>query len=406
MAINNPDEINDLVGLYESDAGITTQNNVGVGGTPQDANLWVNQKLLSPPQNLIQATETSMPAFRATATPNISPAVSFDGVDDLLKTLTSNFFFLASHTIAMVVKFPPNLPLVNPVTLAQVTSLNALGGEVLRITIAGNLELQTESGPTTIPAVSIPEGSGWSFDTWAVVVWTIDNSFSPNQQVTLRIDQIPVGTGFFLTPNNIAAPNGLSLASFEDGTESADIEVASVAVYKRKLSGIEIIDLEDFLIDKYFTIAPPPPPPPPAVLPTLPPRSGIGFKAKTPRFADLDLDFVANPITGDLSRKLDEEAVKRALRNLIQLNRYEKPFHPEIDPGVTSLLFELINPATAVLLQRRIVEIVNHYEPRVELLAVNVEDQHEENLYNVSIEFRVVNEDNSIVVNFSLTRLR
>lgn len=402
MAINNPDDINDLLGLFESDAGITTQNNLGVGGSPQDVNLWVNQKLLAPPQNLIQSLDTTMPAFLATATPNLTPAVSFDGVDDLLKTFTGSFLFLASHTVAMVVKFPPTAPSVNPITLSHVTGFSP-GGEVLRITTAGNLELQTESGAA---AVSVPEGSGWTFDTWSIVVWTID-PFVLNQSADLRIDQVTLGNGFFLFPTtNIAAPNGLSIASFEDGTESADIEVASVVVYKRKLSPIEIIDLEDFLIDKYFTIAPPPPPPPPAVLPTLPPRSGIGFKAKTPRFADLDLDFVANPITGDLSRKLDEEAVKRALRNLIQLNRYEKPFHPEIDPGVTSLLFELINPATAVLLQRRIVEIVNHYEPRVELLAVNVEDQHEENLYNVSIEFRVVNEDNSIVVNFSLTRLR
>ncbi len=398
MAINNPDDINDLLGLFESDAGITTQNNIGVGGGPLDVNLWVNQKLLAPPQNLIQSTDTTMPAFLSTATPNISPAVSFDGVDDLLKTLTGNFFFLASHTVAMVVKFPPTLPLIDPVTLVHVTGFGQ-GGEVLRIMPSGDLQIQNQLG-TSVP-VTVAVNSGWQLDTWSVVVWTVDATGTPF--FDLRIDQIPLNSGFSAL---IDSPNGLSVASFEDGTESADIEVASVVVYKRKLSGIEIVDLENFLIDKYFVVAPPPPPPPPPVLPTLPPRSGIGFKAKTPRFSDLDLDFVANPITGDLSRKLDEEAVKRALRNLIQLNRYDKPFHPEIDPGVTSLLFELINPATAVLLQRRIVEIVNHYEPRVELLAVNVEDQHEENLYNVSIEFRVVNEDNSIVVNFSLTRLR
>ncbi len=397
MAINNPNDINDLLGLFESDTGITTQNNAGGGGTPSDVNLWVNQKVLFPPQNLIQSTGTTMPAFRATATPNLSPAVSFDGVDDLLKTLTGNFFFLASHTVAMVVKFPPALPLA-PVTLAHVTGF-VFGGEVLRIMPSGDLQIQNELG-TEVP-VTVAVNSGWQLDTWAVVLWTVDATATPF--FDLRIDQIPLDSGF---SSLISPPNGLSVASLEDGTESADIEVASVIVYKRKLTGIEIVDLENFLIDKYFIVVPPPPPPPVPVLPTLPLRSGIGFKTKTPRFTDLDLDFVANPITGELSRKLDDEAVKRALRNLIQLNRYEKPFHPEIDPGITGLLFELINPATAVLLQRRIVEIVNHYESRVDLLAVNVEDRHEENLYNVSIEFRIVNEDNNIVVNFSLTRLR
>ena len=398
MAINNPDEINDLMGLFESDSFITTQNNSGVGGTPSDVSLWGNQKLLAPPQNLIQPFDTTMPAFLSVGTPNLSPAVSFDGVDDLLKTFTGNFFFLASHTIAMVVKFPPTLPLVNPVTLAHVTGFGA-GGEVLRIMPSGNLEIQNEAG-TSVP-VSTPT---WSFDTWAVVLWTVDASLAPNDFFELRIDQIPQGTGGFSSV--IADPNGLSVASFEDGSESADIVVASVLVYKRKLSGTEIVDLENFLIDKYFTIAPPPPPLPPAVAPVLPPRSGVGLKKKENRFSDLDLDFMANPITGAISRKLDEEAVKRAVRNLIQLNRYEKPFHPEIDPGVRGLLFEIITPATAVLLQRRIVEVIQQYEPRIELLTVDVIDEIDQNQYDVTIQFRVVNRDEGIVVNLSLTRLR
>ena len=401
MAINNPDDINDLLGLYESDFGITTQNNVGVGGTPSDVNRWDNQKLLSPPQNLIQSTDTEMPAFLLTATPNLSPALGFDGVDDFLKTLTGNFFFLDSHTIAMVVKFPPTIPTINPVALAHVTGFGA-GGEVLRISdITGNLEIQNEAG-TSIP-VSVAENSGWVRDTWSVVLWTVDASGAPNDFFDLRIDQIPVGSGFSAF---IDSPNGLSVASFEDGTESADIEVAAVVMYKRKLSGTEIVDLENFLIAKYFVVTPPPPPPPPPVAPIFATRSGIGLKPRVPRFTDLDLDFVANPNTGAVPRKLDSEAVKRAVRNLVQLARYEKPFHPEIDPGVRSLLFELVTPATAVLLQRRIIELLQQYEPRIEFLSVDVVDVHEENRYEINVEFRVVNRDEGVVVNLSLTRLR
>lgn len=139
-------------------------------------------------------------------------------------------------------------------------------------------------------------------------------------------------------------------------------------------------------------------------LPT--PPSGEGRRVAENRYTDLDLDFIANPITGAVPRKFDDEAVKRAVRNLIQLGRYEKPFHPEIDPGIRQLLFELVTPATAVLLQRRIVEILNQYEPRVELIDVNVFDRHEANLYEVSIRFRVANRDEPIVVNLSLERLR
>lgn len=401
MAITNPDDINDLMGLFESDASITTQNNVGVGGTPQDVNLWSNQKFLAPPQNLIQATDTLMPAFLATATPNLSPAIRFDGVDDYLKTLTGNFFFLASHTVAMVVKFPSALPLVNPATIAHVTGFGS-GGEVLRIMPSGDLEIQNELG-TSIP-VTIPLGpTTWQLDTWAVVLWTVDASSAPNDFFTLRIDQVPSGSGF---SNVIDSPNGLSVASFEDGTESVGIQVASVVVYKRKLSGTEIADLENYLINKYFVVVPPPPPPPPAPPPTLAPVSGVGLKRKKARFSDLDLDFMANPITGAVPRKLDDESVKRSIRNLVQLNRYEKPFHPEIASGLRRLLFEPVSPATAVVLQRRMIELITRHERRAELLGVNVTDRHEENLYDVTVEFRVLNQEQPTILNFSLTRLR
>lgn len=404
MAITNPDDINDLMGLYESDAGITTQNNVGVGGTPNDTNRWDNLKLLAPPQNLIQSLDVEMPEFKLTTTPNLSAAMVFDGVDDFLKTLTGNFFFLDSHTIAMVVKFPPSIPAgPNPVTLAHVTGFGG-GGEVLRIVpVTGELEIQNEAG-TVVPGVSVPQGgpSGWQFDTWQVVLWTVDAT-GPLDLFALRIDQTPVGSGFLAFP---ASPNGLSVGSFEDGTESAEIEVASVVVYKRKLSGVEIIDLENYLNTKYFVVVPPPPPLPPAPAPIFPPRSGVGLKPRLPRFTDLDLDFVANPNTGAVPRKLDGEAVKRAVRNLVQLARYDKPFHPEIDPGVRALLFELVTPSTAVLLQRRITELLNQYEPRVELLVVDVVDRHEQNRYDITVEFRVANRDEDVVVNLSLARLR
>ncbi len=136
------------------------------------------------------------------------------------------------------------------------------------------------------------------------------------------------------------------------------------------------------------------------------PPSALGLVKKVPRFIDLDLDFIANPITGQVPRKFDEEAVKRALRNLLQLNKYEKPFHPEIDPKIRSMLFEPVGPAAAILLQRRIVEVINQFEPRVELVDVQVLDQHEQNAYNVVIAFRTANNDQPIVLNLSLTRLR
>lgn len=394
--INHPNEISDLFGLFDSDAGITTQNNAGVGSSVNDVNLWDNLELITP-GNLVQADENLMPEFRSTATPNLFPAIRFDGVDEFLK-ISGAFFLSQTRTVAMVVKFPPAAP-ASTVTLLHVAG-SGVGAEVLRITPAGNLEIQDEAGGPTAPSISVPEGLAWQYDTWAVLLYTVAQGVL--SEYNLKIAGVAAGAGFM----TVAAPNSFSLGAFENGTESADIEVASVVLYNQKLSGPEILCLELYLTDKYFTIVPPPPPEPPLPPPTLAPRSGVGLKRIPIRYSDLDLDFVANPITGTVPRKLNEESVKRSIRNLVNLNRYEKPFHPEINSGLRSLLFELVTPANAVILQRRMIELIARHERRIELLGVDVTDRHEENLYTVTITFRVLNQEQPTILNFSLTRLR
>ena len=395
--INNPNEISNLFGLFESDAGITTQNNIGVGSSPNDVNFWDNLELISP-GNLIQPDENLMPEFRSTATPNNFPAISFDGVDEFLK-ISGAFFLSQTRTVAMVVKFPPAAPAgPAPITLLHIAG-SGVGAEVLRITPAGNLEIQDEPG--TFTAITVPEGTEWQFDTWAVLLYTVAQG-NPSQY-NLRIAGGPAGSPGTLA---VAAPNSFSLGSFEDGTESADIEVASVVMYNQKLAGSEILCLELFLTEKYFVVVPPPPPPPPTPPPTLAPQSGVGLKRRPIRYSDIDLDFLPNPITGAVPRKLNEESVKRSIRNLVQLNKYEKPFHPEIHSGLRGLLFELVTPANAVLVQRRMIELIARHERRIELLGLDVTDQHEKNLYDITITFRVLNQEQPTILNFSLARLR
>ena len=56
-------------------------------------------------------------------------------------------------------------------------------------------------------------------------------------------------------------------------------------------------------------------------------------------YKDLDLDFSRNIVTNDVNKLTDVEAVKRSVRNLINTNHYERPFHPEIGSDVRSMLF-------------------------------------------------------------------
>ena len=58
-------------------------------------------------------------------------------------------------------------------------------------------------------------------------------------------------------------------------------------------------------------------------------------------YKDLDLAFTAHPITGDVATKSDSDAVRRAVRNIVMTNYYERPFKPSLGGNIRGLLFEL-----------------------------------------------------------------
>ena len=108
------------------------------------------------------------------------------------------------------------------------------------------------------------------------------------------------------------------------------------------------------------------------------------------QYKDLDL-FFSRKSNNDLNKVTDVEAIKRSVRNLVQLNHYEKPFHPEIGSNIRSTLFENISPLAANLLSSQIENVIRTYEPRVELHRVDSFPDLDRNAYDVRIEFFIVN---------------
>ena len=120
----------------------------------------------------------------------------------------------------------------------------------------------------------------------------------------------------------------------------------------------------------------------------------------------LNLDFQINTATKDIQKITDVESVKRAVRNLVNLNHYEKPFHPEIGSNLRAMLFENMTPQMNVLISRQIEELIQNYEPRARLIQVKTLPLFDRNAYAVSINFQVVNQPEPVVVETLLERLR
>jgi phage baseplate assembly protein W len=125
------------------------------------------------------------------------------------------------------------------------------------------------------------------------------------------------------------------------------------------------------------------------------------------QYSDLDLFFGKKSSDSDISKVTDIQAVKRSVRNLVLLNVYEKPFHPEIAGGVREMLFENMTPITAQIIAKQVENVINNFEPRAKLVGVRVNPDLDRNLYELTIEFYVVNAPTELVdMSVMLERLR
>ena len=123
-------------------------------------------------------------------------------------------------------------------------------------------------------------------------------------------------------------------------------------------------------------------------------------------YKDLNLDFQQNTATKDIQKIEDVESVKRSVRNLINLNYYEKAFHPEIGSNLRGLLFENITPQISHYMGKQIELLIKNYEPRCRMVEVVNRPDIDKNGYSVSVSFYVINTPNPVQVETFLERLR
>lgn len=123
-------------------------------------------------------------------------------------------------------------------------------------------------------------------------------------------------------------------------------------------------------------------------------------------FKDLDLNFRAHPVTGDVVKKTGNAAILAALRNLILTNQYEKPFRPLFGANIRALLFENVSPIVASILESEITSTIRNYEPRVNVQAIRAIANVEKNGYNISIRFSINNVESPISVNMFLQQVQ
>ncbi len=126
----------------------------------------------------------------------------------------------------------------------------------------------------------------------------------------------------------------------------------------------------------------------------------------TNEYQDLDFDFTANPITGDVAKVKNTTSVKRGIHNILMTENSERLFQPEIGSGLKNLLFEPMTDLTTQLLEDEVRSAIDAWENRAQVISIEVFPEEEYNRYRVAVVFRIVNNPDDQQTEVLLSRER
>jgi phage baseplate assembly protein W len=123
-------------------------------------------------------------------------------------------------------------------------------------------------------------------------------------------------------------------------------------------------------------------------------------------FSDFDAAFTLHPTTKDIPIKADVEAIKFSVKSLILTNHFERPFQSQIGSGIRGMLFELMGPMTNIVIREEISQVLDNYEPRIDVTDIVIIPEEDSNSLYVTIKFVIKNTTREYTVNVALERTR
>jgi len=123
-------------------------------------------------------------------------------------------------------------------------------------------------------------------------------------------------------------------------------------------------------------------------------------------YSDIDFTFTRKPVTNDVALSYDAQAVARSIRNLLSCKHYERLWNPDLGSNIEAILFEPISPSSKSSLENEVREMIDKYEPRVNLKSVVVTSSPDSNSYSISITYYLVNATIPTTITILLERNR
>ena len=114
-------------------------------------------------------------------------------------------------------------------------------------------------------------------------------------------------------------------------------------------------------------------------------------KQRTSRaFKDISLSFSPHPVTKDLPVLLNERAIVRSVRNLVETIRSERFFNSLIGTSIRDSLFDNFDRTTVMIIEDEVRQVLANFEPRVTNVGVKVSANPDDNFISVTVFFEII----------------
>ena len=128
--------------------------------------------------------------------------------------------------------------------------------------------------------------------------------------------------------------------------------------------------------------------------------------ARQATYKDLDFSFKQNPNTNDVGIKKDNASISQSVLNILRTNHGERPFNYNFGANLRAYLFENMTNITAANMSTNIHVALANYEPRIEVLNVNIQATASENDVFITVTGRVKASNDIVDIATTLERLR
>ena len=116
----------------------------------------------------------------------------------------------------------------------------------------------------------------------------------------------------------------------------------------------------------------------------------MAIQRKSRAFKDISLSFTPHPVTKDLPVLINERAIVRSVRNLVETIPTERFFDSLLGTDIRESLFENYTRGQVVIIEDQVRETLKRFEPRVDNVGVAVDANPDDNNLNVKVFFDIV----------------